>query len=35
MTIWAFQQLLGSRVIAVHYDEKDLEQDVAITKRSK
>lgn len=33
MTIWAFQQLLGSRGIAAHYDEQDLEQDVAIARR--
>ena len=33
MTIWAFQQLLGSSGIAAHYDEQDLEQDVAIARR--
>lgn len=33
MTIWAFQQLLGSRGIPVHYDEQDMEQDIAIAQR--
>ena len=32
MTGWAFQQLLGSRGIAVHYDERDLEHDVAVAR---
>ena len=29
MTIWAFQQLLASRDIPVHYDVADYEQDMA------
>ena len=29
LTIWAFQQLLGSREIAVHYDISDYEEDRA------
>jgi predicted HTH domain antitoxin len=29
MTIWAFQQLLGSRGIPVHYDLEDYEEDLA------
>jgi predicted HTH domain antitoxin len=29
MTIWAFQQLLTSRDIPVHYDVADYEQDMA------
>ena len=33
MTILAFQQLLGSRGIAVHYDEQDMEQDVTVARR--
>jgi predicted HTH domain antitoxin len=33
MTIWAFQQLLGSRGIAAHYDEQDLQQDLATARR--
>jgi predicted HTH domain antitoxin len=28
MTVWAFQQLLGSREIAVHYDIEDYEEDL-------
>lgn len=28
MTAWAFQQLLGSRGIVVHYDIEDYEKDV-------
>ena len=28
MTAWAFQQLLGSRGISVHYDVQDYEQDL-------
>ena len=28
MTVWAFQQLLGSRGIPVHYDVQDYEQDL-------
>jgi len=27
MTVWAFQQLLGSREIAVHYDLADYQED--------
>jgi predicted HTH domain antitoxin len=29
MTVWAFQQLLGSRGIPVHYDLEDYEEDLA------
>lgn len=29
MTVWAFQQLLGSREIAVHYDVEDYLEDRA------
>ena len=29
MTVWTFQQLLGSRGIAVHYDVDDYEEDLA------
>lgn len=29
MSAWAFQQLLGSRDIAVHYDLADYEEDLA------
>ena len=29
MTAWAFQQLLGARGIAIHYDVQDYEQDLA------
>jgi predicted HTH domain antitoxin len=29
MTVWAFQQLLGSRGIPVHYDLTDYEDDLA------
>ena len=29
MTVWAFQQLLGSREIPVHYDVTDYEDDLA------
>lgn len=29
VTVWAFQQLLGSRGIAAHYDIEDYEQDLA------
>ncbi len=29
MTVWVFQQLLGSRGIPVHYDEQDYEEDLA------
>ena len=28
MTAWAFQQLLGTRGIPVHYDLEDYEQDL-------
>ncbi len=28
MTVWAFQQLLGSREIAVHYGQGDYEEDL-------
>ena len=29
MTVWTFQQLLGSRGIPVHYDLQDYEEDLA------
>ena len=29
MTLWEFRQLLGSRGISPHYDQTDLDQDVA------
>ena len=29
MTVWAFQQLLGSRDIPVHYNVEDYEEDLA------
>ena len=29
MTVWEFQQLLGSRGIPVHYDVADYEEDLA------
>lgn len=29
MTVWTFQQLLGSRGIPVHYDLEDYEEDLA------
>jgi predicted HTH domain antitoxin len=32
MTVWAFQQLLGSRGIPVHYDVQDYEDDLATLK---
>ena len=32
MTVWAFQQLLGSRGILVHYDVEDYEEDLATLK---
>jgi predicted HTH domain antitoxin len=32
MTMWAFQHLLGSRDIAVHYDVADYEADLATLK---
>jgi predicted HTH domain antitoxin len=32
MTVWAFQQLLGSRGITVHYDVADYEEDLATLK---
>ncbi len=32
MTVWAFQQCLGSRGIAVHYDIAEYEEDVATLK---
>lgn len=33
MTIWEFQQLLGSRGIVVHYDIEDYEEDLETLKR--
>jgi len=32
MTVWAFQQLLGSREISVHYGREDYEEDLATLK---
>jgi len=32
MTVWAFQQLLGSRGIPVHYGMEDYEEDLATLK---
>jgi len=32
MTAWAFQQLLGSRGIPVHYDLEDYEEDLTTLK---
>lgn len=32
MSAWAFQQLLGSRGIPVHYDVEDYEEDLATLK---
>jgi len=32
MTVWAFQQLLGSRGITVHYDVTDYEEELATLK---
>jgi predicted HTH domain antitoxin len=29
MTVWEFQQLLGSRGISIHYDVEDYEEDLA------
>ena len=28
MTVWAFQQLLGSREIPIHYNVEDYEEDL-------
>jgi predicted HTH domain antitoxin len=33
MTVWAFQQLLGSRGIPVHYDVEDYEEDLATLRK--
>ena len=32
MTVWAFQQLLGSKGIPIHYDIDDYEEDLATLK---
>ena len=32
MTVWAFQQILGSREIPVHYDVDEYEEDLATLK---
>jgi len=32
MTVWSFQQLLGSRGIPVHYDIEEYEEDLASLK---
>jgi predicted HTH domain antitoxin len=34
MSAWAFQQLLGSRGIPVHYDQMEYEEDVQTLKES-
>lgn len=33
MSVWEFQQLLGSRGIPVHYDVEEYEQDLATLKK--
>ena len=33
MTVWTFQQLLGIRGIAVHYDLQDYEEDLETLKK--
>ena len=33
MTVWAFQQLLASRGIPVHYDVADYQEDVATLRK--
>jgi len=33
MTVWTFQQLLGSRGIPVHYDIENYEEDIATLKK--
>ena len=35
MTVWAFQQLLGSKGIPIHYDMDDYEEDLATLKELK
>ena len=32
MTVWAFQQLLGSKGIPIHYDVEDYEEDLTTLK---
>lgn len=32
MTVWTFQQLLGSREISIHYDIEDYEEDLGTLK---
>ncbi len=32
MTVWAFQQLLASREISIHYDVEDYEEDLRALK---
>ena len=32
MTVWAFQQLLASRKITIHYDVEDYEEDLTTLK---
>lgn len=34
MTVWTFQQWLGTRGIPVHYDEEEYEQDLATLKEA-
>lgn len=33
MTVWAFQQLLASRDISLHYDIQDYEEDLATLRK--
>ena len=33
MTLWAFQQTLGSREISIHYDVQDYEEDLITLRR--
>ena len=33
MTLWQFQQLLGSRGVLTHYDVEDYEEDLATLRR--
>jgi predicted HTH domain antitoxin len=35
MTAWAFQMLLGTRAIPVHYDTEDYERDLEVLKERK
>ena len=33
MTVWSFQQLLGSKGIPIHYDLEDYEEDLSTLKK--